>query len=900
MNEFVTPHLRSVLKIYQDSATKSLQGPGSSIVVHSSAMKKEIPSPDLRDEPITPAAPPLQPPEIPQPVLSAADTGRSILYETILEGKQIGCFLLGGEMRLCFPQVLNNVLMNFGLDQINRIFDELRIFCSQCSPDQLNQFKAAKILPEDVNTSGLITRTNAERLCSALLHRGERAPIVKNAISFRVIHRCFGKCEGICTPEFYSYKDPACIRCIECNLMFSPQRFVCHVHSNQENSTLHWGFDSNNWRAYLQVSEDEENREKYTALLDELREREQRDMVIALNIQRDDSNLKRKAPEMEESLPRPPCKKEPLDIPLKKAKLFEDKFIMDYQYQVLLAQYQRQNSYHGFRPWTSSIGASTKHLPHLPFVSTALPYLSQEPPILQNPERVVRNSEREHYEQSYQPNVALAPRNGSKTTSSVGIKIDTEHGEYENGERDRSLAMDVKIKEERPQTPSDESHSPESCITSGATTVGNIQNNIDSTPNSVPPVSPEGQSASSNEITSSTSPVPAAATTTFDKLNDSTHSPKTVTPPVNNHHINQLMNRSHHKDIDNHHHHLHLHNNHHNHHRAQQNGTFENRPYHYHPYNRYKLNGLSSEFDLSTDTDDDSLVGEADSSNHPSPLDIANEALKDIDAKDRERVLNIIKMLLHENLQLSLKNTSLLRELQRKDDEIADLMQTNRHTHTTSNSFLTSSRSDTSSNNSNDESTKYPSESDELKVADETIISKKNDERSDDEKDMDKTKTITKCNDSVTIHVLDSTKAKADEPSQHEFNKPDSAPATITVTKTVIEVGTPKVNDTADIKSATITNGTTTTNTISSTKFGCAKSETEVIRMPLKKSVRRTPTEDTTTAATVVVMQPHKLRDEARDKSCDKLDKISRNFEKNLRSLSPPPTANLVTAKATE
>lgn len=294
MNEFVTPHLRSVLKIYQDSATKSLQGPGSSIVVHSSAMKKEIPSPDLRDEPIAPAPPPLQPPEIPQPVLSAADTGRSVLYETLLEGKQIGCFLLGGEMRLCFPQVLNNVLTEFGLDQINRIFDDLRIFCSQCSPDQLNQFKAAKILPEDVNTSGLITRTNAERLCSALLHHGERPIIAKNAISFRVIHRCFGKCEGICTPEIYSYKEPACIRCIECNLMFSPQKFVCHVHSNQENSTLHWGFDSNNWRAYLQVSEDEENREKYTALLDELREREQHDMMAAINGQRDISNLKRK------------------------------------------------------------------------------------------------------------------------------------------------------------------------------------------------------------------------------------------------------------------------------------------------------------------------------------------------------------------------------------------------------------------------------------------------------------------------------------------------------------------------------------------------------------------------------------------------------------------------------
>lgn len=350
------------------------------------------------------------------------------------------------------------------------------------------------------------------------------------------------------------------------------------------------------------------------------------------------------------------------------------------------------------------------------------------------------------------------------------------------------------------------------------------------------------------------------------------------------------MNRSHHKDIDHHHHH---------HHRPQQNGT-ESRPYHYHPYNRYnKLNGLSSEFELSTDTDDDSLVGEADSSNHLSPLDIASEALKDADQKDREKVLNIIKMLLHENLQISLKNANLLRELQRKDDEIADLVQASRraHTTTTSNTFLTSSRSDTSSN-SNDGSSKYPSESEDQKTDDPF----RKDDRSDEEKDIEKAKSsLTKCNDSVTIHVLDSTKAKAEEPSL-EYNKhaKSESAATITVTKTVIEVGKPpKASDAAEMKPTTNGTNANANANITSTKF-VSKNGTEVIRMPLKKSVRRTPTE---TAATVVVMQPHKLREEARDKSCDKLDKISRNFDKNLRSLSPPPptpSANLVTAKATE
>lgn len=125
-----------------------------------------------------------------------------------------------------------------------------------------------------------------------------------------------------------------------------------------------------------------------------------------------------------------PCKKEPLDIPLKKAKLIEDKYLLDYQYQVLLAQYQRQNSYHGFRPWAAPSAAAAaasipaKHLPHLPYpVPPSLPYLSQEPPILQNPERVVRVSECERYEQSYQPNVALVPRNGSSLSVSLVVFV---------------------------------------------------------------------------------------------------------------------------------------------------------------------------------------------------------------------------------------------------------------------------------------------------------------------------------------------------------------------------------------------------------------------------------------------------------------------------------------------
>ncbi|XP_061401030.1 ski oncogene-like [Musca vetustissima] len=240
---------------------------------------------------------PPPPPEVSQPILSSADTGSGELYETRLEGKTIGCFSMGGEMRLCLPQFLNNVLAEFTLEQINRSFDDLGIFCSQCTPEQLMEFKAAKILPSDVKSSGLITRTDAERLCAVLLHRSDRnsyinvEDIPKGAISFKVYHRCFGKCEGICTPDMYSYQKPTCIMCLECKGWFSPQKFVGHVHRKVENRTCHWGFDSRNWHDYLHVALDVENREKYQKILDELKEVEIKEQQKA---QQEINYLKRK------------------------------------------------------------------------------------------------------------------------------------------------------------------------------------------------------------------------------------------------------------------------------------------------------------------------------------------------------------------------------------------------------------------------------------------------------------------------------------------------------------------------------------------------------------------------------------------------------------------------------
>lgn len=290
MTEYVTAQIRTVLKSFQNTATKSLQGPGFSLVHNSH--KKEILTPEPNEEQIHQPPPP---PELPQPVLSTADTDHGILYETTLEGNPIACFLIGGEMRLCVPQILNTTLTRFHLDQIYQYLDDLQISCSVCTPEQLNEFKAASIIPENTTFTGLITRTNAERLCSALLHHSDTRRVMKGAVSFKVFHKCFGKCEGKCTPDLYSPKEPSCIECLVCHGMFSPQKFVCHAHYNREKKTCHWGFDSSNWRAYLQVAKDEENGEEFSKLLDELYEVDkQKTFNCFAATMRDGCNLKRK------------------------------------------------------------------------------------------------------------------------------------------------------------------------------------------------------------------------------------------------------------------------------------------------------------------------------------------------------------------------------------------------------------------------------------------------------------------------------------------------------------------------------------------------------------------------------------------------------------------------------
>lgn len=190
-------------------------------------------------------------------------------------------------------------------------------------------------------------------------------------------------------------------------------------------------------------------------------------------------------------------------------------------------------------------------------------------------------------------------------------------------DRSRSLTTEIQIKQERPSTPPELLNSPELRVASP-------MNHTHS------PFSPEALSGS-NEITSSTSPV-------LVKTGSSLNSPSSQ---------NSVPMES-------------LHQN----HRVQQSPIM---------LKNGGAGGIisNSEFELSTDTDDDSMTGEPDSSNANVPLEVAADILKDIRPEEKERVLNIIKLLVLENVQLknySIENQNLMEELRRKDDQICELL----------------------------------------------------------------------------------------------------------------------------------------------------------------------------------------------------------------------------------
>uniref|UniRef100_A0A8C2G9V0 Ski oncogene n=1 Tax=Cyprinus carpio TaxID=7962 RepID=A0A8C2G9V0_CYPCA len=267
------PGLQQTLKQFHLSSMSSLGGPAAFSARWQQDMlfKK-----DGKGAEVMVNRPAQTPPVMPGPLFIPSDRSTE-RCETVLERETISCFVVGGEKRLCLPQILNSVLRDFSLQQINSVCDDLHIYCSRCTADQLEILKVMGILPFSAPSCGLITQTDAERLCNALIYGGTFPPhadkelscsieLERTEKSFKVYHECFGKCKGLFVPELYTSPNAACIQCLDCRLMFPTHKFVVHSHKRLENRTCHWGFDSSNWRAYILLDQDYSEKEESSTL----------------------------------------------------------------------------------------------------------------------------------------------------------------------------------------------------------------------------------------------------------------------------------------------------------------------------------------------------------------------------------------------------------------------------------------------------------------------------------------------------------------------------------------------------------------------------------------------------------------------------------------------------------
>lgn len=197
-----------------------------------------------------------------------ADSDTSPLLETILYGERISCFVVGGERRLCLHDILNTILKDFSVQQINSACQKLQIACLESSPKQLDILKKLHLLPAGAPNCGLLTQTNAERLCAYLMDSSISMPgppppppqspsqqqsgSAPKKNSIKIFHECFGRTYGHLHMHLYTKSDSPCVECDTCRKMYTPKNFVCHSHK-YESYTRHWGFDSSNWRSYLHL-----------------------------------------------------------------------------------------------------------------------------------------------------------------------------------------------------------------------------------------------------------------------------------------------------------------------------------------------------------------------------------------------------------------------------------------------------------------------------------------------------------------------------------------------------------------------------------------------------------------------------------------------------------------------
>ncbi|XP_067946101.1 ski oncogene-like [Watersipora subatra] len=376
-----------------------------------------------------------------KPLFLKADS-QCVQSEAILEDQLIACFEIGGEKRLCLPQIFKTVLAGFSLNHINQACDKLFIYCSRCNSEQLEMFRKTRNLPPSAPTCGLITMTDAERLCMDLLHSSAdvsddssetQRDLVVSESCIPVYHECFGEGAGFLRPKLCISINSKCIECAQCGQFFDARRFVGHCHGQAENKTCHWGFDRNKWRSYLFLDDekisDKTECAKLEAVFTEAMDRFESEQLSDLD------HRKRKLPS---------ALNEEENVKLRR---FSDSQLNP-SVAWMLTSPTMTFSRNNVSSWSDS--SRTGNLQNLPI--KRLPTQKSCPPSLENPDRVVTLNESDRYEKHFVPNIALQQSTDCERDSASEDKTSLESSEVDMDRQNNNTIVNCSNTGEHPDT----------------------------------------------------------------------------------------------------------------------------------------------------------------------------------------------------------------------------------------------------------------------------------------------------------------------------------------------------------------------------------------------------------------------------------------------------------------
>ncbi|CAC5412235.1 SKI family transcriptional corepressor 1,SKI family transcriptional corepressor 1 homolog-B,SKI family transcriptional corepressor 2 [Mytilus coruscus] len=171
----------------------------------------------------------------------------------MLHGVSIVCLTIENKERLCLAQISNTLLKSYSYNEIHNRRVALGITCVQCTPVQLEILRRAGAMPISSRRCGMITKREAERLVKSFLEDNSPPKLPEN-FSFDVYHECGWGGRGKFEPSRYNSSRAKCIKCIYCNMYFSPNKFIFHFHKTPESKYNHPdAANFNSWRRHLKL-----------------------------------------------------------------------------------------------------------------------------------------------------------------------------------------------------------------------------------------------------------------------------------------------------------------------------------------------------------------------------------------------------------------------------------------------------------------------------------------------------------------------------------------------------------------------------------------------------------------------------------------------------------------------